>query len=117
MQEELEALASQATTNAMYIIKGEKHVFTHNGTYMTELDKMKAHVKEEKEKPNGTDCFQAMAALHSTVNTKDEVSTASCKSAAAYAKSCKLMLCWHTIHIASLTAQHTALHMSMSFTC
>lgn len=47
VREELEALACLATTNAMYIVKGEKHVFTNNGSYTTILDKMKAHVKQE----------------------------------------------------------------------
>lgn len=37
----------QATKNAMYTVKGEKHVFTNNGRYMQLLDKMKAHVRQE----------------------------------------------------------------------
>ncbi|KAL3151207.1 hypothetical protein ABBQ38_013050 [Trebouxia sp. C0009 RCD-2024] len=54
VQEELEALACLATTNAMYIVKGEKHVFTNNGSYMTLLDKMKAHVRQEDNPKDGS---------------------------------------------------------------
>ena len=49
MQEQLESLAQQATTNAMYVVKGEKHVFTNNGSYMKTLCKMKKHVMDQKQ--------------------------------------------------------------------
>ena len=88
MQEELEGLAYLATTNAMYIVKGEKHVFTNNGSYMTLLDKMKAHIvdKQEDKPPQN---FQSMA-MPSSSNSKDEVSIACCKAAAAHT----VMLCY-----------------------
>lgn len=97
MQEELEALACLATTNAMYIVKGEKHVFTNNGSYMTLLDKMKAHVRQEDNPKDGSS--------DTSSNPKDEVSTAYCKATAGYAvvPCCALAGCQpHTIIAAAV---------------
>ncbi len=52
IQEELDLLAQQATTNAMYIIKSEKHVFTNNAGYMKLLNKMNAFVMRRRDGSN-----------------------------------------------------------------
>ena len=49
IQEELDSLAQQATANAMYVIKSEKHVFTNNAAYMKLLNKMKAYVMRKQD--------------------------------------------------------------------
>lgn len=66
IQEELEGLAEQATANAMYIIKSEKHVFTNNAGYMKLLNKMKAYVMRKQGGKAGYDHDAA-------ADAKDEV--------------------------------------------
>ena len=63
IQEELDSLAQQATANAMYIIKSEKHVFTNNAGYMKLLNKMKAYVMR-KQDGDGASCGQASVMKH-----------------------------------------------------
>ena len=94
MQEELESLAQQATTNAIYVVKGEKHVFTNNGSYMKLLEKMKTHVKTMKSPTNTVTLAAALA-------TTDEVSSAYRKTASKY-----LACCWAW---AKLRYEHTCL--------
>ena len=35
--------------NVMSVVKGEKHVFTNNSSYMTTFEKMKYHVKRQQD--------------------------------------------------------------------
>ena len=70
----------------MYIVKGEQHVFTNNGSYMQLLDTMKAHVKKkDTESIGGLSSLAGQAvlpALPSLAPSKDEVSTATLQSLA-----------------------------------
>lgn len=49
MQEQLASLAEQAKQNVMYVLHGEKHIFTNNAIYMKRLVKMKAYIMHKKQ--------------------------------------------------------------------
>ena len=107
VQEELEGLAYLATTNAMYIVKGEKHVFTNNGSYMTLLDKMKAHVIDKPEnKPVVPQHLQSMMdqAMPSSSNSEDDSVLRVAKLQQLTLSCCAMLACMTTTqhHNASL---------------
>lgn len=71
IQEELHSLAQQATANAMYIIKSEKHVFTNNAGYMKLLNKMKAYVMRKQDGGDAKRDFRL--AYNDATDAEDEV--------------------------------------------
>lgn len=95
VQEQLDSLALQATTNAMYVVKGEKHVFTNNGSYMKTLDKMKKYVMDQKQRNQVAGLQATRSGLGSPAATKDEVDFYYCKAASACAPGYASACCMH----------------------
>lgn len=110
----------QATQNAMYVVKGEEHVFTNNGSYMQLLDTMRARVKQkdtESIEGSASATGQAMwTASPSSTPSKDEVSIATLQHCKVWQSCGRLwyvwvhtvmcMLCW--LHVLSIYLEQHA---------